>query len=531
MIAIEARPCRWLACAAVALWAAQATSGAVHAAAAELPYGDAVAARFAEPAVRYDTPGLQPGRDRYTGNDEMRAALRELAARPPGPRLLAVGRSAGGESIEALHYTRGPGRPAVLLVGQQHGDEPAGSEALLAVARLLSGGELATLLEQIDVIVLPRANPDGAALGVRGDRRGLDVNRDHLLLRSPEARAQALLMRAVRPLVVVDAHEYAVAGGYRDKFNALQRHDLLFQYATAGNLPAELTRASEAWFRQPLLQALAREDLTADWFHANPDTPGDRRLSMGGPQPDTLRNVQGLKNAVGILLETRGGGIGRAHLGRRVHSHVVAVKSILRSAAEHAGALQALQRQLDAQVAGSACRGDIVVLAGLTPTRRDILMLDPVTGADKSVAVHWNTALELRPLIQRPRPCGYWLAAEADEAVWRLQALGVTVQRLATATELQAETWREIARMDTVRPDARGAVDDGLGLRLVQAATEAVPLTAPAGSWWVPLDQPLANLVTAALEPDSPGSWYANRVLPTLASAARVMAKPETTQK
>jgi len=85
--------------------------------------------------------------------------------------------------------------------------------------------------------------------------------------------------------------------------------------------------------------------------------------------------------------------------------------------------------------------------------------------------------------------------------------------------------------MDTVRPDARGAVDDGLGLRLVQAATEAVPLTAPAGSWWVPLDQPLANLVTAALEPDSPGSWYANRVLPTLASAARVMAKPETTQK
>ena len=403
MIAIEAWPRPWRACAAVALWAAQATSGAVHAADAELPYGDAVAARFAAPAVRYDTPGLQPGRDSYTSNDEMRAALRELAARPPGPRLLAAGRSAGGETIEALHYTRGPGRPAVLLVGQQHGDEPAGGEALLAVARLLSRRRLAPLLDSIDVVVLPRANPDGAPWACAGAGTGVDINRDHLLLRSPEAQAQALLMRAYRPLVVVDVHEYPVVGGYRDKFNALQRHDLLLQYATAANLPAELTRASEAWFRQPLLQAMAREGLTVDWFHANPDTPGDRRLSMGGPQPDTVRNVQGLRNAVGILLETRGAGIGRAHLR--------APRAQPRGGGEEPAAQRGRARRCAAGAAdgswtrrwpASACRGDMVVLAGLTPTRRDILMLDPVTGADKSVAVHWNTALELQSADPAP---------------------------------------------------------------------------------------------------------------------------------
>ncbi|MDP1650557.1 MAG: M14 family metallocarboxypeptidase [Rubrivivax sp.] len=520
MTAIEQQLCKRLACAAVALCAA------LTCAAAELPYADAVAARFAAPAVRYDTPGLQPGRDRYTSNDELRAALRELAARPQGPRLLAAGRSAGGEAIEALHYTRGPGRPAVLLVGQQHGDEPAGSEALLAVAQLLSGGELAPLLDRIDVIVLPRANPDGATLAVRRGLHGLDINRDHLLLRTPEAQALALLVRALRPLVVVDAHEHTVIGRTLEKFNAIQRHDLLLQYATAANLPAELTRASEAWFRQPLLQALAHEGLTSEWYYTNPTTPGDLRLSMGGVQPDTARNVQGLKNTVSILLESRGIGIGRLHLERRVHSHVVAVRSILHSAAGHAGDLQALRQQLDAQVAGSACRGELVVLAAQTPTRRDVLMLDPATGADKWVAVHWNSSLELRPLIQRPRPCGYWLAAAADEAVQRLQALGVTVQRLAEATELQAETWREISRLEVARPDVRGAIDDGHGVRLVLVATDAVELPVPAGSWWVPLDQPLANVVAAALEPDSPSSWYANRLLPTLASAARVMEMP-----
>ena len=493
----------------------------------EGPPAQAVAERFAAPAVRYDTPGLQTGRDSYTSNAELRAALRELAARPQGPRLLAAGRSAAGEPIEALQYTRGPGRPTVLLVGQQHGDEPAGSEALLAVARLLVTPAWSGLLDRIDVIVLPRANPDGAALGQRPGLHGLDINRDHLLLRTPEAQAQALLVRTYRPLVVVDAHEHPVFGHTVEKFNAVPRHDLLLQYAMVANLPPALTRASEDWFRQPLLQALAREGLTADWYHTNPPTPGDLRLSMGGVQADTARNVQGLKNAVSILLESRGSGIGRLHLQRRVHSHVVAVHSLLGSAAEHADALQALQRQVDAEVAGSACQGEMVVLAAQTPTRRTLLMLDPVTGADKPVPVHWNSSLELRPLIQRRRPCGYWLATAADVAVQRLQALGVQVQRLAVATELQAETWRETARFDAARPDAPGAVDDGDGVRLVQVATDAVRLAAPAGSWWVPLDQPLAHLVTAALEPDTAVSWFAHRLLPALDSAARVMVVPQ----
>jgi len=493
----------------------------------ELPYARAVAERFSAPAVRYDTPGLQPWRGSYTSNAELRAALRELAARPQGPRLLAAGRSAAGEPIEALQYSRGPGRPAVLLVGQQHGDEPAGSEALLAVAQLLFTPAWAVLLDRIDVIVLPRANPDGATLGQRRGLHGLDINRDHLLLRTPEARAQALLVRAYRPLLVVDAHEHPVIGRTLQKFNAVQRHDLMLQYAMVANLPPELTRASEDWFRQPLLQALAHEGLTAEWYHTLPTTPGDLRLSMGGVQPDTARNVQGLKNAVSMLLESRGAGIGRLHLQRRVHSHVVAVRSLLTSAAEHADALQALQRQVDAQVAGSACQGEIVVLAAQTPTRRDILMLDPATGADKRISVHWNSSLELQPLVTRPRPCGYWLATEADAAVQRLQALGVQVQRLGAATELQVETWRETARIEAAWPNAPGTFEDGQGVRLLRVTTDRVRLPVPAGSWWVPLDQPLAHLVAAALEPDTSFSWFAHRLLPALDSAARVMMVPQ----
>jgi hypothetical protein len=498
---------------------------------AEAPYADAVAARFPAPAVRYDTPGLQSGRQDFTSNEELNAFLRSLAtpAAPKDktvPRLLVAGASQQGEPLSALHYSRGLGRPVVLLIGQQHGDEPAGAESLLVLARSLAEGPLSALLDKIDVLLLPRANPDGAPLGLRVGAHGQDINRDHLLLRTPEARALALLVREFKPAVVVDAHEHTVMGRYLEKFNAIQRYDLLLQYAMTANLPSELSRASEAWFRQPLLQALARAGLTTEWYYTNPTMPGDLRLSMGGAQPDTARNVQGLKNAVSILLETRGVGLGRLHIERRVHTHVLALESILRSAAAHASELLALRARLDAEVAASACQGDAMVLAAQTPLRRELLMIDPETGADKSVQVQWNSSLELRPVTVRPRPCGYWLAAQADVAVQRLRELGVVLRRIDKATHLQAEAWLENALIEGPRPDVRGPIREAAPVRLVQVSTQTLMLPVPAGSWYVSLAQPLANVVVAALEPDSPNSYFANRLLPELASAARVLAPP-----
>ncbi|MBI5257548.1 MAG: peptidase M14 [Burkholderiales bacterium] len=496
------------------------------------PYSAAVAARFPEPAQHYDLPALAPERDDFTRNDELAELLARLVQSRPagGTRIehLAAGRSQAGVPIEALRFTRGEGRPTVLLVGQQHGDEPAGAEALLVVARALAGAELGALLDRIDVIVLPRANPDGAEWGSRVAANGFDINRDHLLLRTPESQAMAALSRRYRPVVVVDAHEHTVVGRYLEKFGAVQRNDMLLQYAMVPNLPPALARASEAWFRQPVLAALAQEGLRTEWYYTNSMDPENRRLSMGGVQPDTGRNVNGLRHAVSLLLETRGVGIGRLHLARRVHSHVVALRAVLASAAAHADELQALQRAADAQVATLACRGAVVVAAATTPQRRELLMLDPETGADKRVAVDWDSALELRTLVERPRPCGYWLAASEGAAVERLRALGLTVLPLAEPASLQAEAWVEQARGETARPDVRGRVADGQQTIVrVQVSLAPRELQAEAGSHYVPLDQPLANLAVAALEPDTQNSFFANRLIGGLDRAARVLVRPK----
>jgi hypothetical protein len=59
----------------------------------------------------------------------------------------------------------------------------------------------------------------------------------------------------------------------------------------------------------------------------------------------------------------------------------------------------------------------------------------------------------------------------------------------------------------------------------VSASTVDVPV----GALWVPMDQPAAGIVAAALEPDSPGSYLGVGVIPmaddeTEAPLYRVMA-------
>lgn len=508
---------------------------------AALPYGPAVAARFPDPMVRYQTPGLADNRSAYTTNAELAQWLRqlEIPAAPGGTRLAVqeLGLSQAGTPILGLVATRAQGadaasleaqgHPTVVLVGQQHGDEPAGSEALLVLARELApGGLLEPLLERINVILVPRANPDGAERGQRTTANGVDMNRDHLLLATPEARALAVLVRNYRPVAVIDAHEYTVTGRFLQKFNAIQRYDALLQYATTANLPEFITKAAHEWYYTPMTDALRAQKLSSDWYYTTSTDPQDLRVSMGGVQPDTGRNVNGLKNTVSLLVETRGVGIGRAHLQRRVHTQVTAMASALRSTAERAQSLAQVRSFVARDISAQACRGEVTIEAGPTPGQHELLMLDPVTGADRSVQVQWNSALTLRPLKTRARPCGYWLAASAGPAVERLQLLGLQVLRVAEAGSVLADTYTETSSSTGVREDVRGSVAGGGDIVRVEVGATRAAIDVPAGSYYVPLNQPLANLAVAALEPDTQNSYFANRLIHQLGDAARVMASP-----
>ena len=381
--------------------------------------------------------------------------------------LLPIGSSQQGQPLEALVLTRGTGadpvsllatgRPTVLLVGQQHGDAPAGSEALLVIARELAQGLLQPLLERINVVIVPRLNPDGATRGEALAAGGQDIARDHLLLSTPETQALARLSRDYQPTVVVDVGEYRVSDIYQQKFGAVQKFDALLQYATTANLPEFLTKADEEWYRRPLLAALKGQGLSTDWRHSTSADTADRTVSMGGPEPVTSRNVEGLKNAVSMTIDSRGAGLGKLHLQRRVHTHVTAITSVLGSTAQRARELGQLRPYLDKEVASLACKGPAAVEVANTPAQYDLQMLDPMTGADKTVTVDWESALALRTLKSRVRPCGYWLSGPSKTAVERLRLHGVKVLEVLEPSAMLGDIYRESQRPRSAQQDAPGA--------------------------------------------------------------------------
>jgi len=513
------------------------------------PRSAAVAARFPAPAASFATPAFAPGRQAFTDSDELRAILYGLernggAGRRTDVKVLDLGASQSGLPIEAISFTRplvpelaaaasaasaaaGPlptRRPAVLLVAGQHGDEPAGTEALIVVAQDLAAGRFEAVLDRLDVVILARANPDGAAVFQRGAADGSDVNRDHLLLRTPEAQALARLQVDFAPVVVMDLHEYPVGGAFDRKFGAVQRADVLLHYATTANLPSFVTKAAEEWFRLPLVASLRGAGLHADWYATTSADPGDKRLAMGGIGPQIGRNAAGLRNAVSLLVETRGGGLGRTDFGRRVQAQVAAVTSVLGNAALHAADLVKLRQFVDRDTAAKACRGEVVVEAAPTASEYALSVLDADSGAVRVVNVGWDSALELRALKSRPRPCGYWLAADQTDAVRRLRLLGVEVSQLDEAAELRGETYREISRQG-VAGDPAAHVGEGTRV-VVQMVPSLLDLAA--GGYYVSLAQPLAHLALAALEPEAPAGFAANRVIASVAGEARILQRPET---
>ena len=411
----------------------------------------------------------------------------------------------------------------MLIVAGQHGDEPAGGEALIVLARELASGRLEPVLSRVDVMLVPRANPDAAALFQREASDGSDVDRDHLLLRTPEAQALARLQNEVAPVVVLELQEYAVYGPFVDKLNALPRYDAQLQYATVANMAPFVTRAAEEWFRLPLIAGLRSAGFSADWLASTSADAADRKFSMGGIGPQLGRNAAGLRHAVSLVVATRGGGMGRTDLKRRVQTQLLAVRSVLASAASHAADLAKLHAFVERDTASKACRGEAVIEAAPTASEYGLSVLDRETGAIRRADVAWDSALELRPLKSRARPCGYWLAASQTEAVRRLRLLGIDVLQMEEGAELRGESWRETSRT----PMAAAVAPTPGALRI---AVQSVPalLDIAAGGYYVPLDQPLANLAIAALEPESPAGFAANRLIENVTSSARILQRAET---
>jgi hypothetical protein len=482
---------------------------------AEYRQSAAVLARYPDVPIALDTPALKPGRDAFTSQAEMEAYLAALKARVPGLVLGSLGRSAQGRDIPYLVFTKEArtdtaaivalGRPILWFIGLQHGNEPAGGEAMLALATRLADGLLQTYLDRVTVVVVPRANPDGAAAFTRSTGSGADLNRDHMLLSLPESIALHAKLVELPPDVVIDAHEFSVANRWLQKFAAIEASDAMFLYATHPMVQPAITALANDVFR-PALEAVWRaHGLTSFWYHTTSYRPDDKLVSMGGNAPGIARNTLGLMGAVSFLIETRGVGVGPQAFQRRVATHVLAAEAVIATAATDPRRVR--DAVADARRASAAARGDLIVAHRLAVAPVDLPMLDPATATDKPTPVPFQDSRAVTATAQRARPAGYLLTGEAIAVADRLALNTIAVCALSSPAAIEAEAF---ILKGAVKRTNRESINPDQSVK-VELAKKSLAL--PAGALFVPIHQPAGALAAAALEPDSPGSFIGTGVI------------------
>lgn len=408
--------------------------------------------------------------------------------------------------IQSAEMAAGDDRPVVFAMANIHAGEVCGKEASLMLARDLVKAN-SPLLKKLIIVFAPIYNADGnerfstenrpgqigpaKGMGQRPNAMGLDLNRDHMKLESPEARALARFMTQWKPIIAMDLH---TTDGSFHRFRLTYdspRHPAtdpqLLVYGRDRFLP-EVRRQQEQQTGE-LTFYYGNFDRTHESWHSYPAAP---RYST---------HYFGLRNCLGILSEA----YAYATFEQRVRATYNFVHEILKLAADQretivklvadANSNSARLEELPVRFRPAAFDRQFVVPAW----KEEVAGRGrPATDADVEAEYTVRYFGIAESTLDIDVPFAYVIPGDQPKAVENLTNHGVQLQRLSRDFTTKVQRYG-ITGFDRARRAFQGhkMVSD------VEVTATTAEETLPAGSVIVRTDQPLARLIVNLLEPQS----------------------------
>ncbi|EXL52526.1 hypothetical protein FOCG_08318 [Fusarium oxysporum f. sp. radicis-lycopersici 26381] len=396
----------------------------------------------------------------------------------------------------------------VYLQGGVHGNEPGGDQALLALLGKFDANSTwaASILEKMDIMILPRYNPDGVAYFQRFLATGYDPNRDHIRFASQQTREVKALIVDFSPHVMVDAHEYSANRAYGLKDQWAQAVDGQFDPMKNLNIHKDIREYSEEVFVPRIAGAM--DKLNLRW---SPYITGNAREEpLVFTQLDTQARAGdvslALTQVMVFLTETRGIGLGSQHFQRRVASGLTMIEAIVQTAADKAEEVYevvegARQKFIDGV-------DEVVVTDSFQPNNRTWDFIDLPTGKLVEIPVQFLSSTPVKSNLTRSRPEAYIFPQAWKEAADRLRLNGVTVENI------RSEFRGEVEAYNVTSIELASTVYQGTVLNKVTTDILQKEITMPAGSFWVSTTQAAAGYAFTVLEPENIDSYATFNILP-----------------
>lgn len=412
------------------------------------------------------------------------------------------------EILQSYANSTKPEKLRIWLQGGVHGNEPAGDQAVLALLGKMDANQTwaAEILEKVDILALPRYNPDGVAYFQRYLAGSFDPNRDHTKMARQQTRDIKKLVMNFAPHVGVDLHEYTASREYGANGQWLPSQDGQFSAMKNLNIHKDIRELSETLFADSIAHAMESHDLRWSPYVTGTLETDDIVLDETTSDAKIGDTSVALSQAVMFLFETRGIKLADQHWQRRVATALIMLEAFVQTAADNAEDVYRTVEEAREDFINND--DDIVITDYGTETQIDWTYISKSNGSLVDVPVTFMNMTPVTANLTRERPEAYIFSRAWHDVADRLRAAAVVVD------ELKADFKGEVQAYNITSAELSTSKYEGVARTTVTAELRKKEISIPAGGYLVSTRQKNAAHLFNVIEPENIDSYATFNVLP-----------------